>query len=338
VKRDPHEQAARLAGVAKDDAAEDLLLRLNEVLAEASLPAPAPDPEAARRTILYTVGVPRSGTTVLAQLIARHLPLGYVDGVVARFWRRPSVGIALSRALLGPIGTREIALASVHGSPEGATGPHEFGYFWRHWLRLDEASTHHLSVKEEAAVDASGLRHALEGEILAAFRRPVTFRNAVCGLNARLLSRVHPACLFVWIRRPPLECARSILRCRMERFGSYDAWWSLKPSTWPFGGEQDPAVQVARQVTDLSRELAAELGGPAIRTLIVEYTDLCRNPGAVLERIRDGLAVGGEALPVLGDVPKGLRKGGGGPLPESLERTLGERLSEPRVEPPASLR
>jgi hypothetical protein len=264
---------------------------------------------------------------VLAQLIARHLPLGYIDGVAARFWRRPSIGIALSRALLGPVGSREIALVSKHGTPEGITGPHEFGYFWRHWLRLDLASTHHLSAGEESALDTQGLRRALEGEILSSFRRPVTFRNAICGLNASLLSRLHPASLFVWIRRDPIECARSILRCRMERFGTYDAWWSLKPSTWPFGGEQDPAVQVACQVTDCRREIDQQLSTPGVHAVAINYTDLCEDPGRVLEEIRDQLAAHGDPLPLLGALPKTLRPGGVGHLPESFERALVERLA-----------
>ena len=327
MKRDPHEPAKRLVDVAKDEDTEDLLLCVNEVLAQAKLPGPTPAPDAARRAILYTVGVPRSGTTVLAQLVARHLPLGYIDGVVARFWRRPSVGIALSRALLGPIGHREIALVSKHGTPTQAAGPHEFGYFWRHWLHLDKAATHHLSAAEQAAVDTQGLRHALEGEIVSAFQGPVSFRNAVCGLNAGLLSRVHEASLFVWIRRDPLECARSILHCRLERFGSYDAWWSLKPSSWPFGGERNPAIQVAHQVADCRRELDAELRAPGVHVLTVDYRELCQDPGSVLERIRDGLAAQGERLPLLGEVPKALAPGGTGRLPEPLEHILAERLA-----------
>jgi len=338
VRHDPHETAPRLAELAKDERAEDLLFRVNELLAGAPLPAPLPDPGAASRPILYTVGVPRSGTTVLAQLVARHLPIGYIDGIAARFWRRPSVGVALSLAVLGPIGARQVALASRHGVSAGATGPHEFGYFWRHWLRLDESSTHHLSPEHQARIDVPGLRRALEDELLASFRAPVAFRNSICGFHAGVLSRLHPATLFVHIRRDPLECARSILRCRKERYGSYDAWWSLKPSTWPFGGESDPAAQVAHQVIDCRRELELELATPKVHAIAIEYSELCQTPRESLERIRSALAALGAKLPLLGELPKALQRGVASRLPEALERTLAERLPTSPVETPRPLR
>jgi hypothetical protein len=338
VRRDPHEAAPRRGEFAKDERAEDLLFRVNELLAGASLPEPPPDPDAVSRPILYTVGVPRSGTTVLAQLVARHLPVGYIDGLAARFWRRPSVGVALSLAVLGPIGGRQIALASRHGVSAEVTGPHEFGYFWRHWLRLDDSPSHHPSPEHQATIDIPGLRRALEHELLASFRAPVAFRNSVCGFHAGLLSRIHPATLFVHIRRDPLECARSILACRKERYGSYQAWWSLKPSTWPFGGESDPAAQVARQVTDCRRELELELSMPKVHAIAIEYADLCRDPRDSIERIRSGLAAFGAKLPLQGDLPTALPMGGARHLPEALERRLAERLPTSPLETPPPLR
>lgn len=338
MRQDPHETAPRLAELAKDEPAEDLLFCVNELLAGATLPAPPPDPHAASRPILYTVGVPRSGTTVLAQLVARHLPVGYIDGVAARFWRRPSVGVALSVAVLGPIGARQVALSSRHGVSAGVTGPHEFGYFWRHWLCLDESPTHHLSPEHQARIDVPGLRRALEHELLASFRAPVAFRNSICGFHAGLLSQVHPATLFVHIRRDPLECARSILACRKERYGSYEAWWSLKPSTWPFGGQSDPVAQVAHQVIDGRRELELELAAPPVHAIVIEYADLCRTPRESLERIRSGLAALGAELPLLGDLPTTLQTGGGHRLPDALERRLAERLLTFPVETLRSLR
>jgi hypothetical protein len=328
MKDDPHETAERLSLVAKDPRTEELLTAMNERLADAVLPAPQPSASDRRLPLIYVVGIPRSGTTILAQLLCRHLPLGYIDNLSARFWRRPSVGIALSKSILGPWGSREIALESRHGVTSGAQGPHEFGYFWRFWLRLDAATTHHLSNEQQQRLDHAGLTRALEAEILQSVGGPTLLRNPICGFHGNLLTELHPNSLFVWIRRSPLETARSILRCRMERFGSYAAWWSLKPSTWPFDGVKDPAEEVTLQVLECCRELEQELPKSAA-TLHLDYEALCEDPWAALQLVRDRVECIGYPMRIVGEVPKRLRVPSSAdrlrataPLPDELERCL----------------
>lgn len=292
MQPDPHECAERAAPFRKAIGEEAYFAALNAVLATAELPDGRV--AASDLPIVYIVGVPRSGTTLLSQLASRFLPLGYIDNVVARFWLRPSVGIRLSRAILGPDARAGIRLDSTHGTTEGPAGPHEFGYFWRHWLRLDRAITHKLAPNELAAVDVPGLQRVLEHEILAAFAGPVVFKNVICGLQARLLTRCHPRSLFVAIERDPLAAAASILAARQRRYGNPAVWWSLKPSSYPeIAALPDPVDQVARQVLDIRRELRAELSGPGVQALHLDYAKLCADPAAALRRI-------GATLDVLG--------------------------------------
>jgi hypothetical protein len=317
MRPDPHEQAPRLGAYAKDDAAEALLAAANEALAALEPPS---DDAAGALPLVYVVGAPRSGTTVVHQLLARHLPLGYVDNLVARFWRRPSVGVALSRQVLGEPGTRAFGLASRHGVTEEAAGPHEFGYFWRHWLRLDEAPTHHLDAAAQARVDVDGLRAAL-AELRAAFGRPVVFKNVICGFHARLLTAVHPDSLFVHVVRDTEEVARSILGARLERYGTYDAWWSLKPSTWPFPGAS-PAAAVVRQAVDCRAEIADEVAAPGVHALEVDYAAVCAEPRGLVERVAAELGALGAELPVVGEVPAALRRSTGAALPAALQEEI----------------
>lgn len=312
MQHDPHEQHARVARYAKQDNDEAFFAALNAALADAKLPQRADtQADAGSLPALYIVGAPRSGTTLLSQLCSRHLPVGYIDNIVARFWRRPEVGIRLSRAVLGDSGRAGIALASRHGVTQEAGGPHEFGYFWRHWLALDGAPSHKLSSEALQALDAQGLRQALREQLLAEFGRPVVFKNVICGLQAEYLSRVHPASLFIWIRRDTEEVTRSILKCREERFGDYGAWWSLKPSNYAqLAAIAEPALQVLAQVRSCEADFAQELGKAGVHALTVNYADLLADPGGVLARIGQAcqaalgypLALRPDPLPVLSAV------------------------------------
>lgn len=327
MHRDPHEPAPRREDYAKDLDEEEMLAAMNASLEHAYIPACRRSAEAERLPIIYIVGAPRSGTTLLSQLLNRYLPLGYINNLIARFWLRPAVGIWLSQEVLGSNPREGIVFRSTHGVSEGVCGPHEFGYFWRHWLQLDRSPTHHLSAAALAGLDRAGLKHALEGEILCSFQSGVVFKNVICGFHASFLTALHPRSLFVHIKRDLFETAASILQSRRERFGSYEVWWSLKPSTYPFDlPPGDAAAEVARQVVDTRKEMEEELARPGVEAVVVNYRDLCAEPGGIIDLICGRLqAMGCHIRPVSTKFPI-LKVSAPPRLPPALESRLHECL------------
>jgi hypothetical protein len=325
MMRDPHEQHRRLPEFRGDDGDEQLFAALNHVLAAAELPPPSMPADAAEvLPVIYVIGAPRSGTTLLSQLLSRYLEVGYIDNLIARFWMRPSAGIRLSETVLGRDRRQRIAFTSRHGVTQDAAGPHEFGYFWRRWLNLDHALTHHLGADDLTRLDLAGLRRELRVEILASFGRPTVFKNVICGFQAEWLTRVHPRSLFVHVKRSVGPTARSILKSRMERYGSYDAWWSLKPSTFDDLQQiSDPAAQVVGQITACRREFEHELSRSGVTALTVDYDEMCRNPGSVLRNVCELARQMGHAIEALEPDPPGFSPSPGPALPPDLEQRLG---------------
>ena len=84
--------------------------------------------------IIFVTGMPRSGTTLLAQLLIYRFRLGYVTNLISRFWKAPSYGIALARSLCADPGAASVSLESRFGFTAGCEGHHEFGWYWRRWL------------------------------------------------------------------------------------------------------------------------------------------------------------------------------------------------------------
>jgi len=89
----------RRGAYAKEPSDEEFLRRLNEDLAEREQALYAD--VGVERPVVFVVGLPRSGTTLLSQLLAYCLDAGYVTNVAARFWLAPVHGIRLSRLLAG---------------------------------------------------------------------------------------------------------------------------------------------------------------------------------------------------------------------------------------------
>lgn len=265
---------------AKDPADEELLGTLNAALASAEDEAYLDLPET--YPTLHVVGVPRSGTTLLYQVVAAGLEIGYVNNLVAAFWRAPVLGMRLSRKL--GLDRFEPSFDSEFGRTRGVGEPHEFGYFWNHHFRYP--GLYALPEGHEETIEWSWLRTVLVN--MAHWNRgPVAFKPMLLTWHLERIAREMPLSCFVWIRRDLHATALSLLEMRRSLFGSEEAWASLRPHgpDWQAG---EPAWrQVAAQVVELDRTLeaaAAALGPDTV--LELGYEDLCADPQGALERIR----------------------------------------------------
>ena len=79
---DPHESGPRTSPFAKNTA-ENIFFTLNTILHSADLPGPETVGDVTRLPLVYIVGVPRSGTTLLAQILCSYLPVGYINNLIA---------------------------------------------------------------------------------------------------------------------------------------------------------------------------------------------------------------------------------------------------------------
>lgn len=282
---------------AKQPETESFLEHLNRQL------APAHDAEYRevdeRYPTLQIIGVPRSGTTLLGQLVAGHLDVGYIDHLTAAFWRAPLYGIRLSRLLLG--GARPDTYASEYGRTGAVHEPHEFGYFWRALLDHDELAE---SAALAASPDWDRVRRVITN-MCAEFDRPIVFKAFQLVWHMKPFQAVLPRTCFVWVRRDPLETAMSILRLREGFAGSRDIWVSMKPLACDDPSALPRADQVAAQVYEIERTIhdgVAELAPGTV--LEVPLARLRRDPAGVLGDCRDLLAEHGGEVELLSPPPR----------------------------------
>lgn len=281
---------------AKDPADEELLRALNAALAPVEEAAYLELDEA--YPTLHVVGVPRSGTTLLYQAIAAGLEIGYVSNLVAAFWRAPVLGMRLARKL--GLDRFTASFDSAYGRTTGVGEPHEFGYFWNHHLRYPGLSA--LPDGHEDTIDWARLRTVLVN--MAHWSGgPIAFKPMLLTWHLDRLAAEMPRTCYVWIRRDLRANALSLLEMRTALFGSHQQWASLRPHGPEWLAHEPPWRQAAAQAVELDRTLERGLARLPDRVLRVAYEELCADPGAVLDGVRDllgaqGLAPARRPLPV----------------------------------------
>jgi LPS sulfotransferase NodH len=278
--------AERRGPYAKDASGERFLEGLNEYLRPRELELYR-DHEV-EHPFLFVVGLPRSGTTLLSQLLAYCLDAGYVDNFTARFWLAPVHGLRLSGLVAGDADA--VSFESDYARTKSLRDIHEFGYFWRHWLRKETFDDVVHAREREDEIDWAGLRRTL-ANIQHELAKPFVAKNMLGAYHLPRLREVLGPVIYVYVERDPLDVCVSILDARRKYYADPGTWWSYVPVEYPRLAGRDYWEQIAGQVHYLARfydRAFAELGEDAV--VRVTYEQLCRDPESVLAAVEERAA------------------------------------------------
>jgi len=226
---------------------------------------------------VFIVGAPRSGTTILTQALSSCFDVGYVDNLMASFWKSPIFGALLSNKL---ITQRTISFSSDYGQTELISDPHEFGGFWRENLNYEN-----MEQKTDTDIDWGKLIKRLDG-IYSVFNKPMIYKVFQLYWHLAEFHSLRPATKWILIERNLESNAESLLKLREKKTGSRDNWVSAKPLlSNRFDGCTNEA-QVVSQVFGINqwiREQFAKISRDS--WLILDYEKFVREPKNTLDEI-----------------------------------------------------
>jgi len=261
----------------------------------ASLLGPIESREVARlplgdEPIVYVMGCPRSGTTLVYQYLSATGLFAYPTNFLSRFYYAPYLGARLQRMLFDCDFREEITAAigdasfqSDLGKTKGPLAPHEFWYFWRRFFQF--ADTHQMSDEELAACDGAGFMRELRA-LQSVFARPLVLKGMILNWSLPYLAGLYEQSYFVIVQRDTAAAASSLLRARREFFGDEQNWYSFKPPGYDRVLDLSPPQQTAWQVVATNNGVAAGAAQvPAQRIISVRYEDFCENPRQLVEEI-----------------------------------------------------
>lgn len=241
--------------------------------------------------MVFIVGCARSGSTLLLQWLAASGVFCYPSNIISRFPADPYTGALVQRVLhdfdhrgeVFPDRSRPASFRSKLGRAQGATEPHDFGYFWRSRFTFGTTQAELAQVPDDdrlrsAAMDLRAMQ--------AVFDRPLVMKAMQMNWHLHLLDRMVPGCFFLHTERDPVDNALSLLQARREYFGDERQWYSFRPAEYDRIATLPPFEQALAQVhyTDRAIELQARTLGPG-RSLRVGYAELCNGPAMLFQRI-----------------------------------------------------
>ncbi|RME33422.1 MAG: hypothetical protein D6786_07750 [Gammaproteobacteria bacterium] len=237
---------------------------------------------------LFILGPPRSGTTLLYQVVTHGLEVGYPGRPFEYLHGMPNLLCRLfPRSMRDP----EPCFRSEYGSIPGRRAPTEHPGLWYRWFPEDPEQGHFVPPDgvDPSTLSAISAQLASMSLILGL---PMVFKNVYLDMVAGVLARLDPPPRFLRIHRDRVEVAESLLRAR-RRQASPGRWWSVRPPGYRQWLGRPPWQQVTWQAYMTEELLDRQLGPCADRCMEVSYDDLCRDPRGLLDQVAGWLAADG---------------------------------------------
>jgi hypothetical protein len=245
-----------------------------------------------RYPVVFVVGVPRCGSTLVLQWLAHSGRFAYPTNLLSRFYGAPSIGAKIQLLLTAPEYNFKdeildfsggISFSSNLGKTQGALAPNEFWYFWRRFIPNTEPQyLDQETLSQVRSVEFVSELAALESVL----GKPWAMKGLILELNIPFLSSILDKALFLFVRRDPFHNIQSLLESRVRYYGDRRAWYSIKPQEYEMLKNLDPFDQVAGQVYFTNRGIQKGLEQiDTARTVVVDYEDFCTNPKLTFDQI-----------------------------------------------------
>jgi len=243
-----------------------------------------------KRPVLFIVGCARSGSTLLYQYLSKTGVLAYPTNILSRFYYAPYIGARIQQMLVDFDFKNEIFNKDIQadynsnlGKTKGPIEPHEFWYFWDRFFKFNNLQQ--LTEEELSKVDWKLFLKELDS-IQYVFKKPLVMKAMKTNWHIKELSKISDQFYFIYIKRPVLYNAQSLLNSRMKFFGNYNEWYSFKTLNYNEITNSPPWEQAIEQVISTNEAIENQLKEIPNRSIQLEYEKFCNNPSELIAELQ----------------------------------------------------
>ena len=237
---------------------------------------------------VFVIGAPRSGTTLVCQIMAALLDIGYINNVAAAFWNAPAFGVEFAQRF---VTDRKFFGKSNYGQTSAPSEPHEFGAFWRGRLGYDDM------IQKLELVEFAPLIRSLDQIATAWDNRRVFYKVFQLTWHLAEFHQKKPNSKWIWVKRDFESNVQSLLKLATQR---KQKWTSSTPLQAIREFDDAPDWKRAcAQITYLESWLTQQLEQiPADCQLQIQLDQLVSQPEPIIRSVADflGLSFDSESL------------------------------------------
>jgi hypothetical protein len=208
-----------------------------------------------KKPILFILGAPRTGTTVLYQLLTYYLDVNYIDNFIYLGRENPFLSFLISQLIFK--NKRDFLFSSSYGSTfrEGLYAPSEAGNLWNKWMPKNKYYIKETDIEQSKLHQFSSFFNAISNKT----KRPTVIKNLYFCQRLRYLKETGLNCKFIFLRRHPVYTTQSIFLARKKNNININDWWSVEPANYTNLKNLNVFEQIASQVYYIEKQINNDL-------------------------------------------------------------------------------
>lgn len=221
---------------------------------------------------VFIIGAPRTGSTILYQLLTFFLNISYFDNLTNLCRNNPYFGMQISNLVYKDKGHN--SFKSHYGRTEKLHDPSEFGQFWRKWIGND------IDYVDSNDVSKDGINkmHNYLYAIINNWSKPLLIKNLYFSQRLKLIKEIAPDSKFIIIEREPLYTVQSLYVGYTKNAKSLNDWWSIRPVNFKEIEVLPPIERITKQIYYLEKQMYEDLKMyPKSGILRIQYEFLDNN-------------------------------------------------------------
>lgn len=217
---------------------------------------------------IFIIGAPRSGSTILYQMLTHTIDCLYIDNLAYLFFNNLPFGLWLSNKIYG--NRSHNSFYSKYGNTRSWHSPSECGGFWYRWFPKDKDFVDFDELSESSMVAIKDNLNL----IMNKYKKNIIFKNLNAGMRIRVIQEIFPDAKFVFIRRDPLFTVQSLLLARKNNNISDEKWWSIKPHNYKEIAKLPICEKLISQIFHIEQQIVQDLKTlPRENVFVVNYVD-----------------------------------------------------------------
>lgn len=233
---------------------------------------------------IFILGPPRSGTTLLNQLMINTFRLAYFPNIANTFYMCPIFATQFGLRFCRDYQTH---FTSHYGFEKGCMSPSEGGNIWNRWFPHEKLEGYNYTPANYLNPQERHLIHQVVAHQERMFHASFLNKNLKMSVRLQSLHKIFPKALLIQLKRNLVDSAVSILiyRRKFER-----QWWSVIPKEFDEIKKLSEFEQVSHQVFFIEQNIEKDIQlFSSDQLFVIHYHELCEKPIKELEKIQDFL-------------------------------------------------